>query len=238
MSECCSSGRKKKGVGDGSVLSPWEPKIWCNRCLPSCCALACLAYLSCYPPSLPRSLSPWCQTPAHRPWWEPGLGGIWAVLPCCLFLSLTSTRETLQFRQRTVSIHHDVPRAVDGGDNWVLYVTGGPSGTGSWCRCCMTDGPMKSFLIKCWSSLTTSLCLLVSLSSSSAQFLTFSLLSLFDCPVFFLFLTCLLSYSFFSLLSWDSDRKVALELCVWSWVELICWDRHQWEKIVYPSFNL
>ena len=51
-----------------------------------------------------------------------------------------------------------------------------------------------------------------------------------------------LSFSFFSdsllssALAWDSERKVALELCVWSLVELICWDRLQWEKIVYPSF--
>lgn len=39
------------------------------------------------------------------------------------------------------------------------------------------------------------------------------------------------------LLAWDSERKVALELCVWSQVELICWDRLQWEKIVYASFH-
>lgn len=40
-----------------SFLSPWEPKTWCNRCRPSCRALAS--------PSPNPSLPPHC--PVHRP---------------------------------------------------------------------------------------------------------------------------------------------------------------------------
>lgn len=62
------------GVGGGWVLSPWEPKTWCNRCHPSCCALASPA--SRKPNPIPAvlfvdPLTLWCQTPVHRAWQDP-----------------------------------------------------------------------------------------------------------------------------------------------------------------------
>lgn len=43
-------------------MSPWEPKTWCNRCRPSCHALASPASLS---PNLPPPSPPHC--PVRRP---------------------------------------------------------------------------------------------------------------------------------------------------------------------------
>lgn len=96
--------------------------------------------------------------------------------------------------------------------------------------CCMASGvALKSFPppFACSSRLAASLCFP----------LLHHCLYWYSCWPLLLFLFCLLFFcSFHSLLAWDSERKLALELCVWSLVELICWDGLQWETIVYPIF--
>lgn len=127
VSERCSSGRKRGGGDGGSVLSPWEPKTWCNRCRPSCRALASPASLSCYPkvpaPHLPSltvlsvaPLSLWCQTPVQsltrpRSAWHPGR-----------FTTVLWVGECFACFESCSSPHlspHDAPRVVCKGDCWV-----------------------------------------------------------------------------------------------------------------------
>lgn len=73
VSECCSSGRN--GVVGGSVLSPWEPKTWCNRCRPSCRALASPAKPKPHPPPPLPHCPVHCPCGAKRrlmgPRWDP-----------------------------------------------------------------------------------------------------------------------------------------------------------------------
>lgn len=77
VSACCWSGRW------GWVSSPWEPKTWCNRCRPSCHALASSASLSCYPKAPPALPSPCGAKACSQNLICPGLHGIWAVLWRC-----------------------------------------------------------------------------------------------------------------------------------------------------------
>lgn len=256
VSECCSSGRN--GVG-GSVLSPWEPKTWCNRCRPSCRALASPAKPKPHPPRPPHC-PVHCPCGAKRrlmgPRWDPdgGLHGIWAVYPCrwtlCLFVSPSPpTRGAPPPTPPHVSLLRDASDVllVKVTAECFLLVNKENSPfavvrllvVAAWLRCRAEILPPSCFL--------HSACrprLAASFSCISLQTVTISDFNLF--LSFFTFNAASLlrnlspfpfySYSFHSLLAWDSERKVALELWVWSLVELFCWDRLQWEKIVYPCF--
>lgn len=120
------SEREEKREGGwrvGSVLSPWEPKTWCNRCRPSCCALAfpCFSKLL-----LPL---PHCHCGAKRLFKEPDetrLHGIWAILPCssqCMLLPPLPDLKSLDKTSHSAPAAHRFPllhkasHAV--GDCWV-----------------------------------------------------------------------------------------------------------------------
>lgn len=152
------------------------------------------------------------------------------------WLDFSSTREALHLQHHTALLRHVCCQT---GDCWVFH-------TCDWwpffcCHCLLLlhgfGVTMKFFPHACRYRLVNFPCLLL----ITLQFLSFNLQLLFNfnsifCHVFS-DLSFFFSYSFSSLLAWTQKERWPWS-CVWSRVELICWDRLQWEKIVYPSFSL
>lgn len=268
VSECCSSGRN--GVG-GSVLSPWEPKTWCNRCRPSCRAFVSPAKAKPHPPPPPLPHCPvHCPCGAKRrlmgPWWGSD-GTLMGV--CMAYGPFTHVAERFACLCPQVPQREEPPPPPhvsllrDASDVLLVKVTAecfllvnkenSPFAVvrllvvAAWLRCHAEILPPSCFLHSaCRPRLAASFSCIslqtVTISDFNLLFLSFFTLCFLSFNA--ASLLCNLSpfpfysYSFHSLLAWDSERKVALELWVWSLVELICWDRLQWEKIVYPGFPL
>lgn len=109
--------------GWGLVLSPWEPKTWCNRCRPSCRALASPCFSKLLPQSPPpphcpvrRPAVPVVPKVCSEPDETPVCMAYGLILPpvveCFACLSPTTPAPRLSL--------HDAPRVVRKGDCWVV----------------------------------------------------------------------------------------------------------------------